>query len=170
MLEEYQAPEERPLRSYQTLELVYGASIAAYAMWMRRSGRELPDRIPASDLALLGVATYKGARLISKEKVTSSLRAPFRKYIKDGRGTEVEEEARGEGLQRAVGELLGCPFCIAQWIATTACLGYTVAPRAARIAAAVLTVRAISDLLQYADTAVGEAVERQGEKDDKREQ
>jgi hypothetical protein len=31
-----------------------------------------------------------------------------------GKG-EVAEEPRGMGLQRAVGELLGCQYCLGQW-------------------------------------------------------
>jgi len=155
----YQAPEGRPLASYGILEAIYGTSVLGFITFVQRSGRSLPERIPSQDLALLGVATYKLARTLSKEKVTSSLRSPFRRYVTDTHGTEVQEEPRGSGMQRAIGELLGCPFCLSQWIATSLACGYVVAPRHTRLVAGIFVLRAISDLMQYADTAVVAAVE-----------
>ncbi len=159
LTEGYQGPDDRPLGSYGVLEAVYGGGVLGFALFLVASGRQLPERIPGPDLALLGVATYKATRTVSKEKVTSSLRSPFRRYVEDTHGTEVNEEARGTGMQRAVGELLGCPFCLSQWIATALACGFVVAPRATRLVGAVFVTRAISDLMQYAHTAVVEKVE-----------
>lgn len=155
----YQAPDGRPLGSYGVLEAVYAGGVLGFAALLRSGGRSLPERIPPQDLALLGIASYKAARTLSKEKVTSSLRSPFRRYVGDGHGSEVHEEARGSGMQRAVGELLGCPFCLSQWVATSFACGYVLAPRATRLVAGVFVTRAISDLMQYVDTAVAEKVE-----------
>jgi hypothetical protein len=159
LIEGYQGPDDRPLGSYGVLEAVYGGGVLGFALFLAASGRQLPERIPGPDLALLGVATYKATRTVSKEKVTSSLRSPFRRYVEDSHGTEVNEEARGTGMRRAVGELLGCPFCLSQWIATALACGFVVAPRATRLVGAVFVTRAISDLMQYAHTAVVEKVE-----------
>jgi hypothetical protein len=51
-------------------------------------------------------------------------------------------------MQRAIGELLTCPYCIGQWIALGAVTGIVIAPRATRLVASVLTVSAASDYLQ----------------------
>jgi hypothetical protein len=67
--------EPRPLKGYAVLMATFTSLAAAFGAWFKRSGRELPDRITAGDLALLTVATHKAARLIAKDKVTG-LSAP----------------------------------------------------------------------------------------------
>ena len=99
---------------------------------MHHSGRELPERVAAADLALITVATHKASRLLAKDRVTSAVRAPFTSYQGEGGPAEVEEHARGRGLRRAVGELLICPYCLGMWIATAFAAGLTVAPRPTR--------------------------------------
>ena len=66
---------------------------------------------------MLGIATHKLSRLITKDWVTSPFRAPFTKFKEaDGVG-EVTEEARGTGMQQAIGELVTCPWCVGPWVA-----------------------------------------------------
>ena len=81
---------------------------------MKRRGRRLPERIGASDLLLLGVATYKLSRLISKDSVTSVIRASFAEFQGPAGLNEVNEQPRGSGVQHALGELLTCPFCLVE--------------------------------------------------------
>ena len=64
------------------------------------------------------------------------------------------KEARGTGLRHTVGELLTCPFCIAQWIATIFGFGLVLFPRTTRFVAATLTAVTASDWLQFARTAL----------------
>jgi hypothetical protein len=47
-----------------------------------------------------------------------------------------------------VGELLVCPFCLDQWVATGYAAGLVVAPRATRFVASIMATVAISDFLQ----------------------
>jgi uncharacterized protein DUF1360 len=142
--------QERPLRGYATLMGAFVAGVAAFAAWIRASGRELPERVDGRDLALMTVATHKAARLLSKERVTSGVRAPFTRFEGDAGPGEVSEAARGHGLRRAVGELIVCPYCVSLWIATFFAAGYVVAPRPTRWAASVLTAVFGSDVLQIA--------------------
>lgn len=102
------------------------------------------------DLALITFATHKLSRLITKERVTSALRAPFTRYQGEAGPGEVEESPRGQGLRRAIGELFVCPYCIATWIASGFAAGLVVAPRATRLIAATLTAVLGSDVLQIA--------------------
>src|SRR5438874_899721 len=116
--EEYAGDERRPLGSYAALLAAYGASVSALGFVVRRRGRPLPERPSAADLALMAVATHKVSRMVSKDSVLSAVRAPFTRFKEPAGAGEVNEEVRGEGARHAVGELISCPFCMAQWVAT----------------------------------------------------
>ena len=106
------------------------------------------------DIALLGIGTFKLSRLITKDKVTSWLRSPFTRYEGTGRPSEVKEKPRGKGLQNAIGQLLTCPYCVGQWIATALLAAYLWQPRATRTVASSLAVVTAADYLQQAWAAV----------------
>jgi Protein of unknown function (DUF1360) len=142
--------QERPLGGYAVLIGSFAAVAAGFGAWLRASGRELPERIAPGDLALITVATHKASRLVAKDRVTSSVRAPFTRFEGDAGPGEVREEARGSGLRRAIGELVICPYCIGLWIASALAAGLVVAPRATRWVASVLSAVFGSDLLQIA--------------------
>src|SRR5438067_2534919 len=119
LLRVYTPDEPRPLGAHAVLTGVFNGSVLAYAVAFRRSGRGLPDRIPPADLALIAVGTYKLSRLIAKDRITSFFRAPFTRYKGESeRPSEVSEEPAGDGLRRAIGELLVCPYCLGQWVGT----------------------------------------------------
>ncbi|MBV8430259.1 MAG: DUF1360 domain-containing protein [Solirubrobacterales bacterium] len=137
------------------LTAVYNGSVAAFVLHQRRSGQSVPERIPAGDLALLSVGTYKLSRLVAKDRIMSFARAPFTRLQGESeRPGEVVEEPRGGGVQHAIGELLTCPYCLGQWIGTAFLLTYLREPRLARTVAAAFTIVAGSDLLQEAWVAV----------------
>jgi hypothetical protein len=97
------------------------------------------------------VATHKASRLISRDRVTGAVRAPFTE-LEDGasvpRGTN--ERPAGSGPRRAIGELVLCPYCLGVWIASLFAAGLVVAPRPTRWAAGILTTVFGSDMLQIA--------------------
>jgi hypothetical protein len=128
LLAGYKGGEEMPLTGYATLIGVYNAALAAALLAAKQSGRDLPDRASFSGLLLLGIATHKLGRIITKDWVTSPLRAPFTEYRKSEGGGEVSEKSRGEGLQRAVGDLLTCPWGIAPWVAGALAFGFVFNP------------------------------------------
>ncbi len=147
---EYSQGEPRPLGGDLGAMGVYLGLVSAGAAAVRASGRELPDRIPPGDAVLLTIATFRLARRIAKDPVTAPLRAPFTSFQGPSGHAEVAEEVREHGgLKHAVGELLTCPFCLAQWVATGLVFGYVTAPRAARLAAFTMTLVAGSDVLQF---------------------
>lgn len=152
----YKGGEEMPLTGYATLVGVYNAAFAAALLAAKQSGRELPDRTSLSDLLLLGIATHKLGRIITRDWVTSPLRAPFTEYKESAGGGEVNEKSRGEGLQRAVGDLLTCPWCIAPWVASALAFGFVFKPRTTRFICRVFTAVTVSDFLQHAYNAVKE--------------
>jgi Protein of unknown function (DUF1360) len=142
----------RPLAAYGALTVAFNGLFAAAMLGARRSGR-LPERFGLGDTVLLGAATAQLSRLVAKDRVTSVLRAPFTRFKEDTGYGEVEEEARGTGMQRAVGELLICQYCVAQWIAAGMVLGHAVAPRETRAVAGTFTVYGVANVLNLAYSA-----------------
>ena len=142
--------DERPLGSYGAVMSVYGALFAAFALFLRRTGRQPPERLNVQDMALVALATNKVSRLVSRDKVTSPLRAPFTEIEEEPGSGQGEEKPAGAGPRRAVGELLICPFCIAQWVATAFVFGLVLAPRATRVIASTFAALTGADFLQMA--------------------
>jgi len=147
------ADEHRPLAGYSAISAGFGVALAGAVTATRLSGRELPERLSATDLVLAGIATHKISRLIAKDKVTSFVRAPFTRFQEKSGHGELEEAPRGTGLRHAIGELLVCPYCLAQWIAGAFTVGYVYAPRATRLLAAMWTIHAVADGAQLAYSA-----------------
>lgn len=146
----YAPGAERPLGSYAILAGAYGTTFAGSLVALRLRHHELPGHPTAIDMLLVGVATHKLSRVIAKDKVTSFLRAPFTRFQESSGQGEVEEEPCGHGLRRAVGELVVCPYCIAQWVAAGLTLGLIGAPRLTRLISSVFVAHTISDFLQVA--------------------
>jgi hypothetical protein len=146
--------DEAPGYAALTGTFVLGTGAALVGLARRR---KLPERLPVGDLALLGIATYQVSRTLTRDRVTSFLRRPFARLEGPAGRGEVRSEPRGSGLQRAVGELLICPFCMTQWVGAASLVGYAVAPRATRFAAGILAVRTVSELMNLGhEVAVAE--------------
>src|SRR5688572_26233487 len=152
---EYTNGSERPLAGDLGAMGVYVGLVSAAAAAVRASGRELPERIPVGDAFLMTVATFRLARRLAKDPVTAPLRAPFTTFQGPSGHAEIAEEVREHGgVKHAVGELLTCPFCLAQWVGTGFVLGYVAAPKATRLAALTMTMVAGSDVLQFVYDAI----------------
>jgi Protein of unknown function (DUF1360) len=151
----YAHGEDRPLGGLLGAMGVYLTTVTGAAVAVRASGRQLPDRVPLGDAVLLTIATFRTARTIAKDPVASPLRAPFTTYRGTSGEAEVAEEVREHGgIKHAIGELVTCPFCLAQWVGTAYTLGYVTAPRATRLAALTMTSVAGADVLQFVYDAV----------------
>lgn len=146
----YAPDEERPLAAYALLTGTYATLVAGSMIVLRLRRREPAARPAVQDLILIGVASHKLSRLVAKDKVTSFVRAPFTQYQEPGGQGEVEERAYGHGLRLAIGELLVCPYCLAQWAATGLTLGLVGAPRFTRWFSSALVAHTIADFLQVA--------------------
>jgi hypothetical protein len=146
----YSPQEERPLVAYALLIALFNAGFAGAIGAARASGRKVPERIGLADLLLLGTATQKLSRLLAKDIVTSALRAPFTEFGDYSGQGEVNESARGHGLQKAIGELATCPFCVGQWVSAGFVSGFVASPRLTRLVASVFATLSIADFLQLA--------------------
>lgn len=149
--EAYRGDSDQPLLGYTAVVSAYAALVGAgllAARWSRRSGGAASPG--PWDLALMGLTTHKLSRMLAKDAVTSPLRAFFTRFQGVSAPAELAEEVRGQGGRRAVGELITCPFCTAQWIATGYAFGLVFAPNVTRGAGAVFSAVAVSDWLQLA--------------------
>jgi hypothetical protein len=143
------------VRSYEAVAGIYAAGVAAAGLLVART-RHVPP-VPAaanrtqawSDIGLVGLSTYKLSRVLTKQKVTSPLRAPFTEYDGPAGPGEVNVRPVGSGWRRSVGELMSCPFCLGVWIATAGTFGLHLAPRATRFVLATFAAVGLSDLLHF---------------------
>jgi len=142
------ADEEQPLESYALLTAIFGTALAGTLVAAERRGR-LPERFKLGDVAAMWLATHKIARLLTRDAVTSFVRAPF-VHLEDKSGTNtLKERPRGHGLRWTVGELLSCPECTGQWVAGGLLGGMLHAPRPTRAITTLYSALTVADLLQY---------------------
>lgn len=146
--------DKKPLGGYAAVTALFNAGVVGCAVAHRRSGRRLPSRLPFGDFALMALGTQKLSRVIAKDRVTSFARSPFTRYTGEAGPSEVSEEPRGAGVQRAIGELLICPHCVGQWVAAGMVGSYLFNPDATRMLSSVFAILGTSDFLQQAWVAL----------------
>jgi hypothetical protein len=140
-LEKQYSPHQRmPFAGYAALTLVFNALLFGV---MKRRARS----VKLFDLFLTGVATHKLARIITKDEVTSFIRAPFTRYQESLGYGEVNEEVRQPGDLQVIGELLSCNYCMSAWVALGFFWGWSRFPRETRTLSGFFSVIAISDFL-----------------------
>ena len=154
IFEGYSEGEEVSLLSYGVLAGVFNLIFAVFLLVARGSGRPLPERVDAKDLALLGMATHKLSLVGAEDAVASPLRAPFTELREKESPKKLDEEPRGGGLRRSVGELLTCKFCLSVWLASFFTYGLVLVPRVTRLVATVFAVVTVSDHLHQAYKAL----------------
>jgi hypothetical protein len=145
--EGYKNGEDVPLFSYGVLATTFNLLFVIFLLMARVTGRSIPERMDARDIALLGMATHKISLVGSQDAITSPLRAPFTELEEKQSPKKVEEKPRGEGIRRSVGELLTCQFCLGVWVASFFAYGFVLLPRVSRLVAAVFAAVTVSDFL-----------------------
>ena len=139
-----------PYGAYAFLVGIFGAGIAGAAALSGALGRE-PERLKALDLAVLGAATFKASRTITRDEVLSFVRDPFVEGEAHDGGEKPVEDG---GPRQAIGELLTCSRCIGMWTATGLVSLQTVAPRSGRLLTWSLAASALNDWLQAGFTTL----------------
>jgi hypothetical protein len=156
----YRGDEPRPLGGYLVVLIVYGSVVAVATVLAALTGRSLPTQWRIQDLITVTLGTHKLSRTLTKDAVTSPLRAPFTRYSGSGGPAEVNEQVREDGpLRHSLGELLTCPFCLDMWVATAFVIGLVYAPKFTRLIAGSFTVLAGADFLQLAYAKAQQAAE-----------
>ncbi len=146
IIEGYGGDKER-LSSYATLMGIFNLIFAVVLLIAKGTGRDIPERVDTKDIALLGIATHKLSMIGTNDAVTSPLRAPFAEFQEKESPKKIEEQPRGKGLRRSIGELILCQFCLGMWVAAFFTYGLVFVPRVTRLVATILTVLTLSDHL-----------------------
>jgi hypothetical protein len=117
----------------------YLAGLAGAGLFTRALSRNAPDFRPI-DLAVLGAATFKAARTISREQLGSFIREPF---------VEGDDDPVETGdLRQAIGELVTCSRCVGTWVAAGLTTTQVLAPRFGRLLTWSLAAAGANDFLQ----------------------
>ena len=142
-------PDQPPYGSYAAIVSAFFGGLVGASLLARALGRE-PRELTTLDLVTLAGATFKASRTLSREKVTSFVREPF----VEGDALEGDERPAGEGVQRAIGELVTCTRCVGTWFAALFATTQILAPRLGRVVTWTLSAGAANDFLQAAFTAL----------------
>ncbi len=133
-----------PYAAYATIMAVFCGGLAGAGALARALDRD-PEEHTALDLAALALATYKAARTISRDEVTSFLREPFVEgHAHDGG----EQPLETGGMRQAIGELVTCSRCAGAWVAAGLGATQVVAPRFGRLLTWTLGAAGLNDFLQ----------------------
>jgi hypothetical protein len=139
-----------PYGSYAVIMATFAGGLAGAGALARALDRD-PQEQSALDLAALALATFKSARTLSRDEVTSFLREPF----VEGNAHEGGEKAiENGGMRQAVGELITCSRCVGTWIAAGLGATQIVAPRFGRLLTWTLGAAGLNDFLQAGFAAV----------------
>jgi hypothetical protein len=122
----------------------YLSGLAGAGLLAKALGRDPAEHRPI-DLAILGIATFKAARTVARDEVTSFLREPF----VEGRAHEGGEDPVATGdMRQAIGELVTCTRCIGTWTAAGLTATQVIAPRFGRLLTWTLAAAGANDFLQ----------------------
>ena len=133
-----------PYGAYTAIMAIFVGGLAAAGGLAHALGRD-PREHDALDLTVLGLATYKAARTISRDEVTSFLREPF----VEGQAHDGGEEPLETGdFRQALGELVTCSRCIGTWVAASLGATQILAPTFGRLLTWTLAAGGLNDWLQ----------------------
>jgi hypothetical protein len=133
-----------PYEAYAAITGVFvgGLGVAGYA------ARAL-DRNPACQTALdfvvLSAASFKAARTLARDEVTSFMREPF---VKGEAHEGGEDPVESGDFRQAIGELVTCSRCGGTWAAAALASTQILAPRFGRLLTWSLAAAGVNDWLQ----------------------
>lgn len=137
-------PEQPPYRAYATIVGTFVAGLGAVSGLAAARGRPARE-ISATDLALLGLATFKASRTVARDKVTSFVREPF--VEGDAYDGEDERPTHETEMKQALGELVTCTRCVGTWLGAGLASMQILAPRTGRLLTTVLAAGAVNDFM-----------------------
>ena len=145
-----------PYESYAAITGAFAAGLGAAGVVSRLTGRDPQCQTPL-DLVVLSAASFKAARTLSHDEVTSFIRQPF---VRGHAHTGEDEEPVAGGMEQAIGELVTCSRCVGTWTAAGLAWTQILAPRFGRLLTWSLAAAAANDFLQAAFVALSETPKR----------
>jgi hypothetical protein len=138
------ADRKPPYASYAAIVSTFAGGLATAGVLGRLLDRD-PQCQTTLDLVVLSAASFKAARTLSHDEVTSFVREPFVR----GNAHEGGEEPVDTGdLSQALGELVTCSRCIGTWVAAGLVTTQVLAPRFGRLLTWSLAAAGANDFLQ----------------------
>ena len=134
-----------PYEAYAAIMGVFVGGLAVAGGLARLLGRDARD-YTWLDLAALSAASFKTARTISRDEVTSFLREPF--VVGEAHEGNGERPVQTGGIEQAIGELVTCTRCVGMWTAAGLASTQVLAPRFGRLLTWTLAGAGINDFLQ----------------------
>ena len=145
------ATKAPPYDAYAVITGIFAGGLGVAGAFARVLGRNPACQTPL-DLVVLSAASFKGARTLARDEVTSFLRDPFvRGRAHTGEGEEPVETGDWE---QAIGELVTCSRCAGTWVAAGLASTQILAPRFGRLLTWSLAAAGINDFLQAGFTAL----------------
>ena len=146
-----QRPREAP--PYEAYAAIVGVFVGG--LGLAGAAARLFDRNPACqtplDFAVLAAASFKAARTLAHDEVSSFLREPF----VEGHAHEGDEDPVETGdYRQAIGELVTCSRCVGTWSAAALAASQILAPRFGRLLTWSLATAGANDFLQTAFSAL----------------
>ena len=139
-----------PYSSYAAIVAAFAGGLAA-AGAIARALRRDPQCNTVLDFAVLSLASFKAARTLTRDPVTSFLREPF--VEGDAVGGD-EKPVQSGSMEQAIGELVTCSRCVGTWAAAGLAATQILTPRFGRLLTWSLGSAAANDFLQAAFAAL----------------
>src|SRR5438874_7168022 len=142
--------ERPPYEAYAAITGTFIGGIGLAGLAARIFDRDPACQTPL-DFVVLSVASFKAARTLARDEVTSFLREPF----VQGEAHEGDEDPVESGdLRQAIGELVTCSRCGGTWAAAGLAVSQILAPRFGRLLTWSLAAAGANDWLQAGFSAL----------------
>jgi hypothetical protein len=136
---------EPPYGAYAAIMGAFAGGLGVAGVLSRALDRD-PQCQSALDLAVLSAASFKAARTLASDEVTSFLRTPF--VEGEAHSGEDEQPVQTGGFEQAIGELVTCSRCVGTWAAAGLAVTQILAPRFGRLLTWSLASAGLNDFLQ----------------------
>jgi hypothetical protein len=133
-----------PYQAYAGIMGTFVGGLAVAGGLAKLLGRDAREHT-ALDLAVLGLATFKASRTVSRDAVTSFLREPFVQGEAHDGG---EEPVETGDIRQAIGELVTCSRCVGTWVAGGLSATHILFPKFGRMLTWTLAAAGMNDWLQ----------------------
>jgi Protein of unknown function (DUF1360) len=145
------ATKQPPYTAYATIMGAFAGGLGVAGALARMLDRNPACQSPL-DLVVLSAASFKGARTLARDEVTSFLRDPF---VRGRAHTGEDEEPVETGdWEQAIGELVTCSRCAGTWVAAAFATTQIIAPRFGRLLTWSFAAAGLNDFLQTGFSAL----------------